>query len=80
MSLPPRDLAIPALADLKQAPPSIDSTPYSGQIDELLTFFREIRDSELAERGKKDFTNGLAKKQILPVHLSLMKEYAETMR
>ena len=63
------EIGRPEMAELKVAEPKIDKTPYTAEINELTSFFHEIRDSELAKRGTKDFANGLVKKRTLPLHL-----------
>ena len=74
VGLPYAELEHPELAEREVKEPTIDKTPYSAEIESALSFFDEVRDSDLAKQGTKDFAFGMAKANVLPLHLQNMRE------
>ena len=50
----------------------MDRTPYSDGIDQIDNFFDDVKDSELAKKGTRDFAEAFVKAQVLPHHLEEM--------
>ena len=69
VALPATDLAEPILETLKLPEPKISKTPYSDQITGLTDFYHAAKESEMAKKGIKAFTNGKVKDSVLPRHI-----------
>ena len=74
VGLPADELVRPHIEEKTIPEPKISKTPYTAQISDTESFFNEMKDSDLAKRGIKDFSDGHAKETILPRHLKNLQK------
>ena len=72
VTLPKKVLARPDIEQKEIKLPDVDRTPYSDGIDQIDNFFDDVKDSELAKKGTRDFAEAFVKAQVLPHHLEEM--------
>lgn len=68
------DLRRPSLEVKELKEPSISKTPYTDVIAAASAFVEEVKVSEIANKGTKDYANGVAKSMVLPRHLKDVKQ------